>query len=628
MPSPRRIFEFDTWRPGYGNAIVRVYRAGTTDLAPIFKDEALTIPAENPQILLGREENNISYGKFETPLYINQAYEVDIDSTDQTGIERPPLLELDGENASFAQVKARGASRALPLADIVARTVHVLDYGDLREIVGATVDNTASIQSAIGAASGGNGGIVIVPEGTFPIHQITIPANVILAGNGRGSTILQCQTAGPAVILTGDHCGMRGLSIDGIVLAPGSIGVEARARQETVLEDCEIARFDIGMIWRGGQRNNWLNLFVTNCRIGARLLGDRNPSGGNDGNIFAYNRWFGGMVRNCTGTGIELSYEDLSVAHNMIRAVGFINNVGTALLIRGARFTSLEYCWMAGNSINIDLRDDDNEALVARRENTIVGFSFRGGQIDGGEVRSTGQMADVLIRDADVVNVKFKVQTPHLNPIQFINTITDSTTIIEGESTKASFIRTVDDAETAGLTVDAQPLKAWSMELQPGQVVYAEAKAVGRQRNGIQTAEYHFAVSARRPGATLGYDSRAAAFTLGSILTGQSSGATARITAETNSGASGSLTLQDIDGEFLDNEVIRSSAAGQAIANGALVRSNVALLGAQAELRAAREDAAPWAAVFQANGPELEVRVTGEAGKTIEWTVRVQIVSS
>ncbi len=38
MPSVR-ISEFDTWRPGYGGSVVRVYVAGTTTLADIFTDE-------------------------------------------------------------------------------------------------------------------------------------------------------------------------------------------------------------------------------------------------------------------------------------------------------------------------------------------------------------------------------------------------------------------------------------------------------------------------------------------------------------------------------------------------------------------------------------------------------------
>ena len=43
-----RIIEFDTWRPGYGLATVRVYQAGTSTLASLFNDEELTDPAANP----------------------------------------------------------------------------------------------------------------------------------------------------------------------------------------------------------------------------------------------------------------------------------------------------------------------------------------------------------------------------------------------------------------------------------------------------------------------------------------------------------------------------------------------------------------------------------------------------
>jgi hypothetical protein len=57
-----------------------------------------------------------------------------------------------------------------------------------------------------------------------------------------------------------------------------------------------------------------------------------------------------------------------------------------------------------------------------------------------------------------------------------------------------------------------------------------------------------------------------------------------------------------------------------------LTPANVALLGSVTALRAAREDVAGWAAAFVANGPEIELQVTGAASTTIDWDVYVKSV--
>jgi hypothetical protein len=77
--------------------------------------------------------------------------------------------------------------------------------------------------------------------------------------------------------------------------------------------------------------------------------------------------------------------------------------------------------------------------------------------------------------------------------------------------------------------------------------------------------------------------------------------------------------LQDIDGVFLDNEDLDDDQGGHAICNGALSFSNAALVGTVASIRAAQETDATWDATFVANGPEIELRVTGASSKTIEW---------
>lgn len=69
---------------------------------------------------------------------------------------------------------------------------------------------------------------------------------------------------------------------------------------------------------------------------------------------------------------------------------------------------------------------------------------------------------------------------------------------------------------------------------------------------------------------TLAYDSQTGNFTVGSTLTGGTSGATATIYADTDIGATGTLTLSNVSGRFEDNEIITDAATGSATANGIL----------------------------------------------------------
>lgn len=66
----------------------------------------------------------------------------------------------------------------------------------------------------------------------------------------------------------------------------------------------------------------------------------------------------------------------------------------------------------------------------------------------------------------------------------------------------------------------------------------------------------------------LAYDGQTVNFTLGATLLGRESGAEAVIQADNDGGATGTLTLIQIRGDFLDNERITDSEGGEAIANG------------------------------------------------------------
>ncbi len=155
-----------------------------------------------------------------------------------------------------------------------------------------------------------------------------------------------------------------------------------------------------------------------------------------------------------------------------------------------------------------------------------------------------------------------------------------------------------------------------------------EAKVIGNQRNDDKSGEYHISVSAERPPSDLDYDDQTTNFTLGDVLTGGTSGATARIVVDTDGGATGTLELRDIVGAFENNEIITDPSGGSATVNGTLTGASAALLGSVTSIRAAREDVGGWACVFAATGTEIELRVTGASGDTVEWLCHVDTVQT
>ncbi len=89
-------------------------------------------------------------------------------------------------------------------------------------------------------------------------------------------------------------------------------------------------------------------------------------------------------------------------------------------------------------------------------------------------------------------------------------------------------------------------------------VISADGAAAVNMANGSGLADT----------ALLAYDAQSANFTLGLVLTGTTSGAKGTISADTDAGTTGVLTLTGVHGLFLDNETITDSSTGAATANG------------------------------------------------------------
>lgn len=66
---------------------------------------------------------------------------------------------------------------------------------------------------------------------------------------------------------------------------------------------------------------------------------------------------------------------------------------------------------------------------------------------------------------------------------------------------------------------------------------------------------------------TLPYDGQTGNFTAGLVVTGGTSGATARIVSDVDGGTTGTLTLENISGIFQDNETITDTSTGSATVN-------------------------------------------------------------
>lgn len=626
MPATR-IAEFETWRAGYAGATVRVLVAGTTGLASLFTDEALTQAAANPQTLATRTgPDGATYGKFTAPLYTASAYTLEVNSTDQTGIQRVPLTTLVGVDASQATVQRTGGSMTPTLASIVARTVFANDYGEMSASVAATT--TATLAAAIGAAAAQGGGEVVIPAGTYPFNQLTLSAGIVLRGQSRGVTILQSQVQGNAITVSGDRAGLRGITIDGVDKQANSVGLFSKANDEVFFFDAEIKRFATGLHFKGGRRVSALNLYLSTCATNAKFHGDLNAGDGSDGDEFRDLLWVGGKNELATSVGVEFSWEDKLCINNRLIGVHHKDNTGQAIRINGARYTYLDGNSWLGNIGSLQVLDDTNTTNSARLENTVIGLFVTGGTMEDGTATFTNTCQSIIFEGVEIKDVDFTLSTPILNPPLFIDCTEDSAVTIGGEGFKFSRYTRINDGTRSGLTTDATVTKAWSIALQPGQIVYLEIKVVARQRNAAANAAYHYVVRARRPGSTLAYDTQTANFAAGLVVTGASSGATARIQADSDSGTTGTLTLVDIAGEFLDNEVITDTGGGSALVNGSLTSQNAAVLGSLEAVGTIYEDDSNWAITCAANGTEIEVRVTGAAAKTIEWDVDVEVTSN
>lgn len=103
-----------------------------------------------------------------------------------------------------------------------------------------------------------------------------------------------------------------------------------------------------------------------------------------------------------------------------------------------------------------------------------------------------------------------------------------------------------------------------------GQVTGSSASGAFYYNNYIYitgTGTSYTDISIVGPLNTLPYDAQSGNFTAGLVVTGGTSGATATIVSDVDAGATGTLTLENINGIFQDNETITDTSTGSAAVN-------------------------------------------------------------
>lgn len=619
------VDEFDLFVQGYAGKVVTVLKAGTTDLMPCYSDPSLTEEIENPITLITKTDGlGNTYGKFPAHVYVPFAYELEISGSEETGVKEVPIYTLAGEDASEATVKATGSTEYRTLAARASDDIRVADYGELGE---SSSTNAATITAAISAASARGGGRVLLPAGVIPFTSLQVPTSVILQGEGREVTVLQSQLADKVITLTGDAAGLVGLQLDGVNLLTGSYGVFGRGLNDIIMDDVLVRRFNRNFVMQGGQNHVYRSLYSRNAVRGMELLGDLDSSGTGNGDEFSGLDWISGEVSESTEVGLLLKIVDRPVRHNTFRQVDFLDNVGAdgALYFHGASWQKFDQCYWDGNITNWKIKDNPDEDLELREVSNLF---FQGGQATGGTCIFDGLCQDIILDSVELDEVTLDMTTPQ-NPI-LMRDCTEISTLFSGDTTKAQRFRTTNQGQVKGLTTTSAVTQVWKMKLKPNEVVQLLVSATAERVDGAGYADWLISHSARCAGATLAYDSQTANFTAGKTIQGSISGATAIIVSDSDSGTTGTLTLAQVNGEFVDNETItETDGSGSATVNGTLTLGAAALIASATALREAGSNTgAPpsgYAIGFVALGQEISITVTTGASHKVVWNVDVKV---
>lgn len=620
-----RIRDFDLWRAGYAGAIVTIYEAGTTTPATIYAEPTMVTPLANPQTLQTRQDiNSQTYGKWAAPVYIDVAYTLSIDNGERSGVERPAITTLDGTDASLAEVTGTRGQEARTLASVVDWFIWAHAFGELSDDVGAAVCTT-TLEAAIGAAAAQGGGIVRIPAGNFPFTTLTLPEGVILTGEGTSATTLRSTITSDVITIAGDGAGMVDMTLDGVNVNTGSVGVYAINKVGMRFENCLIRRFATGLRVLGAEGSRWRNFSIAECTVAGDLRGDLDTATSGLGAPFRNMEWDGGAIAFNVTKGLHFRAVDALCENIRLSGVEFTGNLADALILEGVRDLRSEGCWFSDGLRGLHIKDNTTTPLPA--VNTAARIDVIGGYFDGGttgmEIKYEGGCESVTLRRVRQQNVSHNLVSP-TNTITRIDCVQDADTSITGLTTYMLSQDSDHGGKLSGVSTGAVDVIAWSEVVPPGSTWLVTAKATARQRNGTGRGRWWVAAGVNRPSATLAYISLTGTFTVAAILTGGTSGASARINAD----SAGTLTLSDITGTFQNGETITDGTA-TAVASGTISTTNAALdAGGSVDVIAAVDSLTGTAAdVFvSVSGPSAQITVRGDTGLTLDWTVEIDVL--
>jgi len=620
MSTAKALNIFDIWRPGYAGAVVTIYNAGTTTKTTLYdgEDTGTAGTISNPVTLDTLTIGDVSHGKWTTPVYVTQDVELSIDG-ETTGIFKFPVLALAGEDVSQAEVTLSGESTARDLRDWAADVVWAAFYGSL---TGSAAVTTATINAAIGAASAAGGGKVLLPAGTFTVNaNLAVSAGVTLEGQGRTATVIQAQMAAVLVSLQGTGAGLRHLTLDGVNKTAGSTGVEIDDQTDVILDDVMIKRFVTGLDVKGLVYSAFHDLYVSTCTTGVQFKTD---SGAGDKIEFV--RWFGGMVDLCTTVGVLFEHGDDWVHAIDFYGTQFDDNTGTAIKLVGAQAIGFHGCSFDTNTTLLDV--DDVTTPSGDEDDLVIGLTFEDFYISGGNAAFDDTCKRVTFRRGEIAGGTWTITSAENNIL--LEDVTEASAFsLSGTATRVVRKKTANEGYTVGQTTGSSATKAWAETLKPGQVAMLTAKVTAVRQDADAFAAFTVRAGARRPPAQLDYDTQSANFTAGATLTGGTSGATATIVKDDDSGTTGTLHLINIIGTFENNETITDGSGGSALVNGTITEID-AIVG-----RGIRDDIGlvfgtdrTIAADFAASASEVEFQVTGASSETWDWRCDVEALVS
>lgn len=623
MTTATLIEEFDVWRQGYGGATVVIYKAGTTELAEVWYDRGATQPGANPVDLLEFNTPDTSFGKFPRSLYTLHPYEVRVtDTGESTGVLDAPNTDMAGRDLGAGVVTPTGGTVPRSLADALGDHIWAEAFGEIGTDPQA---NTAIILAAIGAASARGGATVYLPYGTIPFLKIDIPEGVTVMGGGKTSTVLQSQSGEAVVTLSGNYSGLSDLTLDGVQLIPNSIGIKAVSRTRTMLRDVLVKRFNRNVEFRGGTWFTWENVDVMDGTDGVILMGDDNSGGTVPGSALEHFTWKGGELGQHANIALQAIYEDFPIRHISLEDVKVKDNTETAVDLAGAQFVRFTDCEFSGNTRWLVMRDDDLDTIVARRDNTTSTVTFEGCDIVDGEATFDGECETVLFDQCEIRETEIKLNTPQ-NSITVRDCVEREVTL-SGVTTAWCRWVTAQNNIVVGRTVDDSPLTAWRQRLDFGEVGLFVATVLGVGQNIEQTLHAVRRGMYKRAGLDLPYAGQTSNFTLGNKVIGGISGASGTIQADSDSGATGTLTLINVEGDFIDDEPLtEESGSGNGFVN--LPVTEPAVTAATSDVVVQAIVGAGGTIAFGVSGEHVVLIITGNAGETMNWTVRVDGVVS